>query len=146
MNGPEQKTAAVTAAEVVVKAAEAAREVSDSASTVAAEVVMRAAEAASEVAKTSDERVTRSLSDALREVFGEHSNSGRFIDVSRIPLICNNINTIHGDIKEIKEMMKENSEEYVRKDDFDLVKRVVFGFVALVMIGFVGVLISTTFK
>lgn len=40
---------------------------------------------------SSDERITKSLSDALRDVFGEKTASGRFIDVTRIPLICQSI-------------------------------------------------------
>src|SRR5688572_19817461 len=54
----------------------------------------------------SDERIGRALSGALRDVFGEKENSGRFIDTSRIPLICQDIKGIHGSLDEINDTMK----------------------------------------
>lgn len=39
----------------------------------------------------------KTLSDVLKNVFGEFENSGRFIDIKRIPLICAQITKIHDD-------------------------------------------------
>lgn len=52
------------------------------------------------------ERTTEALTKALRDVFGEGVASGRFIDVTRIPLICQSIISLHGDISEIKDNIK----------------------------------------
>jgi hypothetical protein len=59
-----------------------------------------------DVSRNADERITKSLSDALRDVFGEKENSGRFIDTSRIPLICQDIKGIHGEVADIKDNLR----------------------------------------
>lgn len=76
---------------------------------------------------------TKALSDALRDVFGEHESSGRFIDVSRIPLICRNIEGIASSLQDIKDSIeknrvdheareKENDRRYVNQDQFTPIK------------------------
>lgn len=52
--------------------------------------------------KSQQQIVTEALSDALRDVFGEKKAEGRFVDVSRIPLICKSIIKIHSDINWLK--------------------------------------------
>ena len=88
-----------TAAEAIVSEAEH----------VAKNLVENASRVASRLTDTEqlEERTTRTLADALRKVFGENEKSGRFVDVSRIPLICNNINVMHDSLKEMRDLMKE---------------------------------------
>jgi hypothetical protein len=52
--------------------------------------------------EASAETTRAALADALRDVFGENQDAGRFIDVTRIPLICAAIVNMHGDIAAIK--------------------------------------------
>lgn len=58
------------------------------------------------ISNKDDARVTKSLSDALRDVFGEHESSGRFIDVARIPLICQSILTTDTRLRSIEDDLK----------------------------------------
>lgn len=83
----------------------------------AAEAVERARQAQLEAYRA---ETTRALSEALREVFGEGTASGRFVDVSRIPLICKNIEGIHDSLQEIKTDLKES---YPRKDSIDVIDK-----------------------
>lgn len=53
-------------------------------------------------ASVMQENTTQSLVDALRQVFGENEKTQRFVDVSRIPLICKSIVDMHENIKDIK--------------------------------------------
>jgi hypothetical protein len=49
---------------------------------------------------------------ALRDVFGEYEGAQRFIDVSRVPLICKSILDIHDNIQDIKDTMKTVDGDY----------------------------------
>lgn len=73
------------------------------------------------------DEITRALSNALREVFGEGEDKKRFIDVSRIPLICKSIIEIREDMKVLKDHVtqidgkeaqeqKEREKEQQQKD------------------------------
>ncbi len=55
----------------------------------------------------------RSLAGALKEVFGEYSESQRFLDLKRIPLICKDISNINTSLTDIKGSIgtKENDHE-----------------------------------
>jgi len=83
--------------------------------------------------------IIKALSAALREVFSENGKSGRFIDVSRIPLICQHIAGIHDSLAEIKETL---SKKVVTQDQFWPVKTLVYGFVALILVAVVGAIIT----
>ena len=54
----------------------------------------------------------RSLAGALKEVFGEYTESQRFLDLKRIPLICKDISTIRSDIGDIKDSIKNKEGDY----------------------------------
>lgn len=116
--------------ESVAKAAAVAQEVLNKASQVAVELVNQS--------KTNDERVTKLLTDALKEAFGEHAASGRFVDVSRIPLICKSIIDTNDRLKEIASKL-DNA--YVTKEAFNPVKSIVYGLVALILVSVVGALL-----
>jgi len=93
----------------IEEAKKTAAEIIHNASTLAKEVVSQAETVAAALAKStlsSEERITKSLADALREVFDANIDSGRFVDVKRIPLICASIVSQANDIKSIKEDLK----------------------------------------
>jgi ribosomal protein L9 len=54
----------------------------------------------------SDDKIAKYLAVALKDVFGEHEHSGRFIDTNRIPLICQDIKGIHTEVSGIKDDLK----------------------------------------
>lgn len=116
--------------DVVAKAAAAAQDVIDKASKVAVELVHQS--------KTNDERVTKLLTDALKDAFGEHVSSGRFVDVARIPLICKSIVDTNERLKEIADKL-DNA--YVTKEAFNPVKSIVYGLVGLILVSVVGALL-----
>lgn len=89
-------------------------------------------------APATTEEAVEVLAKALREVFGDEKGQ-RFIDVSRIPLLCASvINTG----KAIEEINKKLDEKYVTKESFDPVKTLVFGLVGLILTGVVGALLG----
>lgn len=55
----------------------------------------------------------KSLSGALKDVFGEYTESQRFLDLKRIPLICKDISSINKNLEDIKDSMgiKETDHE-----------------------------------
>lgn len=118
------KTPEGVAAQIVTDATQVARE-----------VVARATDTAAKLVEAKDERdarITSALAGALREVFGEHEATKRFVDVTRIPLICQSIVSIHTDIGEIKVMMKEADKRYVNQDQFELTRKLVYGLLGIV--------------
>lgn len=99
------------------------------------------------------ESTTASLTEALREVFGEYTEQQRFIDLKRVPLICKQIEYIHENIAEIKTMMDnvksdltkkdtDNSTKYVNQDQFWPVKTLVYGVVGIMLTGIVTALLA----
>lgn len=92
-----------------------------------------------------NENTTKSLVDALRAVFGENEDSKRFIDISKIPLICKSIVDIHDTLTEIKDMFAKADERYVNQDQFFTVKAIAFGFAGAVLTGFMGMLVYLVF-
>ncbi len=121
------ESAAVTAAGVVQDAA-----------LVAEHVVDKASETAKHLLEHDQRRTTTALADALRQVFGENIDSGRFIDVSKIPLICRSITDMHTNLAEMKLMMKEERANYISKEEFWPVRTIVFSGVGLVLVAVVG--------
>lgn len=91
---------------------------------------------------------TKMFSEALREAFGEQKSSGRFVDISRIPLICKNIESIDAKLEKIIATMEEN---YVKvetaknlsdkvaslSDNQTWVVRIVIGAVIMALLGLV---------
>lgn len=106
----------VTVAEALLVAADKAKE-----------IILVAAQTAQELAAKTQEqedKVAKDLAVALRDVFGENEDAKRFIDVSRIPLLCKSVLDIHKNIDEIK-------------DNIRWMTRLVVGTVVVALIGFV---------
>jgi tetrahydromethanopterin S-methyltransferase subunit B len=92
-----------------------------------------------QVDKHEEDRVTRALAEALRRVFGENEKSGRFIDVSRIPLICQNISGIHDTLRDIKEKLDD---DFVTKEAFTPYRNGINVVAGLVLTAVVGAILS----
>lgn len=76
------------------------------AATVAAETAEKARAAQiREIMQESDERMSRIMTSALKEVFGPE-DTGTFANVVRIPLICQDIKTMKTDISSINDNLK----------------------------------------
>ncbi len=82
-----------------------------------------------------DKRIVELLSKAMNEVFSANVEQGKFIDVSRVPLICQSIISIHENIKSIKEDLEK---KYVSNDTFAPIKAIVYGGVGIVLATVVG--------
>lgn len=80
----------------------------------------------------------------MKEVFAEaieemlSSNPTRYVDVSRVPLICQ---SIVGLDKKMGEIQTSLDEKYVTKEQFWPVKIVVFGAVAIMLTAILGAII-----
>lgn len=94
----DEEMEAVVSNKIIADAVLVARKVIDRAEAVA--------EKLAQAKNTHNEQVTKSLSDALRDVFGENLTSGRFVDVSRIPLICQSIFQTKERLDDIEDNMK----------------------------------------
>ncbi len=89
-----------------------------------------------------DRRNVRVISEALREVFNENVETGKFIDVSRVPLICKSIVDMHQNIADIKTMIEKFDDRFVNQDQFSPVKTLVYGLTTLLLAGVIGSLLK----
>lgn len=78
-----------------------------------------------------DEQTKKEIEDAVVRAFSAGIGNRRFIDVSRIPLICQSIVGID-----------EKLDKLVTQDQFWPVKTLVYGLTALMLTGIVGALIK----
>lgn len=72
----------------------------------------------------SERRMTGALQTALKEVFSEGERNKRYIDVTRVPLICQNITGIHDSLKKLEDKMET---KLVSREAFDAQKEKVDG-------------------
>ena len=86
--------------------------------------------------------ITQALTEALRQAFGENLDARRFIDVTRVPLICQSIISIHEDIKEIRESLERS---YVRQEEFKPVKAALYSAMGVIALAFLSGLLSLVF-
>lgn len=89
------------------------------------------------------DQLTLAVTGALRTVFGENVDSKRFVDITRIPLICQSIIEIHGDIKDIKESLDK---KFVTKEEFSPIQKIVMGAVGMILVAVLGALIALVIK
>ena len=106
---------------------------------------------------TPQEDSVQVLADAISKAIGESKGEKRFIDMTKIPLICASIVGIHENIKEIKNMIVDNKkdsdvqhESFVTKEylhlNFDTVRTLVYGGVGLALVAVVGAIVSLVIK
>lgn len=100
--------------------------------------------------QSQEERTTNALAEALREVFGENQKSQRFIDTSRIPLICKSIYDMHEKIERLLEWMEKseerNDDRYVNKDQWWPVKTIVYSGVGLALVALASAVITSVLQ
>ena len=96
------------------------------------------------------EQDVKKIAQALRQVFGENVESGRFFDTTRIPFICKDIEGIHETLRDIKELMeqkeKDDAQTFVNQDQFWPVKTITYGLVALMLTGIIGAILAIVTK
>ena len=85
----------------------------------------------------------KALSASLREVFGEHQKTQRFVDVTRIPLLCKSILETSERLKTLNENMEKN---FVRRETFEPIQKVVYGMVTLILLGVGAAILTVTLK
>ena len=115
--------------------------VSDAVKT-AEDLINRATKRSQELMEESEARMGKLLTDALKDVFGEHQSSGRFVDVSKIPLLCKSVIDIDANLKELKGMMNALDGRYASK----LTEKIVYGLVALILVSVFGALLTLIFR
>ena len=130
-NEGTEVTSTQVAAEVIANAAETAKNVIDQAADTAAKALV------------TEESISKALATALRDVFGENQNSGRFIDVTRIPLICKSIIDTNKRLENIE--MKLDG-KYVTNEAFFPVKSIVYGMVSLVLLAVAGAIVALVIR
>lgn len=81
-----------------------------------------------------DVKTLQEIEDAVKRAFEAGKGDGRYIDVSRVPLICQSILNIDSKLEDIKGDM-------VTQDQFWPVKTLVFGVVGLMLTGIVAALL-----
>lgn len=107
------------------------------------EIIEKAKDAVQSFSEHDLEKTTQALSDALREVFGENTRSQRFVDVTRIPLICKSIVDTNERLKEIKDRLDT---KFVTVEAFTPVRNVVYGLVSLILVAIVGALLAVVIQ
>lgn len=86
------------------------------------------------------------IAEALRRVFGEGVAEQRFVDVSKIPLLCRSVVDIHESLKEIKTMLTNLDRRYVSKETFNPVRNVVYSGVGLILLTVAGAILTVIIK
>ena len=96
-----------------------------------------------------DQESVRILADAVSIAIKENKDDKRFIDISRIPLICLSIANISKALDEMKEMMASNRKEsdiqhesFVTKGEFTPYKKAMNAIAGLVLVTIFGALLS----
>lgn len=84
-----------------------------------------------------DEPIKQAITEAVQDAFSSGIEKGRFVDISRVPLICQSIVQIGKDITELKEVQAK----LVTQDQFWPVRTLVYSTVALMLLGVVVSLI-----
>ena len=72
------------------------------------------------------------------DIYFNRESPPKFVNVSRVPLICQNINTIYKDIGEIKESVKIKEDDHEQRIR-DLEKK---GWIATGMAGIIGGIVT----
>ena len=82
---------------------------------------------------------TDAIEDAVQRAFAAGVGEKRYIDVSRIPLICQSIVGIGTRLASIDEKLEKN---FVTKDQFGPVKAIVYGAASIILTTVFGALIA----
>ena len=88
--------------------------------------------------KDFDMKSIQILADAITKAIGDNANDKRFVDITRIPLICVAISGIHESLKDLKEMVKEISSSYVTHDQFKPYRTALNIIASALILSFIG--------
>src|SRR4051794_8123017 len=103
-----------------------------------AEAVNAAAIAAEANQKANAAQIEAALEGAMAKFFSRGVEEKRFIDVGRIPFICDDLHGIH---ESLKSMDAKLDEKFVTKEQFFPVRVIVFGAVIIILIAFFSVVV-----
>lgn len=118
--------------------AAAAKQLSDSQS---AEVAQSAAVHAEAVEKARAAQMESAFENAMEKFFNRGLGNERFIDISRIPFICDDIRGIHKEVK----AMRENSVTKEDIKDLKLTRNIVFATIGIICVAFIGALVTNVY-
>lgn len=103
-----------------------------------AEAVNAVAIAAEASQKAQAAQIEAALESAMARFFSRGVQEKRFIDVGRIPFICDDLHGIHASLTEMNEKLDQ---KYVTKEQFSPVRVIVFGAALMVLVAFFGAVI-----
>ena len=89
-----------------------------------------------------DDVMKEKIQEAVDSALSANLGGKRYIDITRVPLICQSIIGIHTEIKELKTNLDK---KYVTRDSFFPVKIIVYGIVGIVMTAALGRLLALIF-
>jgi len=95
-----------------------------------AEAVNAAAVHAEAIEKARVSQIEAAVSSAIAQFFDRGVQEKRYIDVGRIPFICDDLHGIHETLNKIEDKLDE---KYVTKEDYRPVKAIVYGAVGLIL-------------
>ncbi len=82
--------------------------------------------------------IKKQINEALEEYFNRGVEQKKFLDVSRIPLICQDISNIHTAVQDIKEKLDQN---FVTKESFWPIKTLVYGATGIILVAVFSALV-----
>jgi hypothetical protein len=100
-----------------------------------AEAVNAAANAAEAVERSREAQIMTAVDKSIAKFFDRGVHEKKFIDVGRIPFICDDISGIHQTLKIIDEKAVTKQDIIVLQGTVTLLRNIVFGFVTLVLLG-----------
>lgn len=86
-----------------------------------------------------DHAIQKAIEEGIKNAFSVGQENQRFIDVQRIPLICQSIVSIDERLKSIDDKM-------VTKERFVLVERMVYGAAVTILLAVLGALVTLVIK
>ncbi len=120
--------AQVKAAGLITDAVKAADQIVDNATKTAESLVITSHE-------NNKEQLMFMLTKIVNDALG--SSPTRYIDASRIPLICKSILDMHADLGEIKVMVTKGNDTFLTKESFDSqftpIRLLIYGGIGLVL-------------
>ena len=103
------------------------------------------------------EETAKILKTVLDDYFSTDIDEKRLINISRVPLICQSIISIHQNLEGLKEDMKNikgsfddgikdvkdrTDRKYVTKESFSPIQALVYGFTAIILIAVIGAIVG----
>lgn len=110
------------------------------------EAINAAAVHAEAIEKSREAQIKSAVASELESYFESRTAKGRFIDINRIPFICDDIKGIHGKLSEIGENAITKTDFALLQQKADLTNKIVFAFVGLICLGFMGAVMALVYN